>query len=109
MQVFLPLYLALLAFSSLKGKEADAIFFGGDVITVNDRQPEVEAVAIQDGKIVFAWSKKKALSWQGKRTETIDLKGKSLMPGFINPHTHVTLIGLMTVATDVSPFQYKTI
>ena len=109
MKLFLALFLILCCLGNLEGKEADAIFFGGDVITVNDQQPDAEAVAILGGKIVFVGNKKGAFAWKGKRTELIDLKGKTLMPGFINPHTHVTLIGLMTVATDVSPFKYKTI
>jgi len=101
--------LCLLCFCGLEGLEADAIFFGGDVITVNDRQPTAEAVAIQDGKIIFVGPKKGAFRLQGDTTELIDLKGQTLMPGFVNPHTHITLIGLMAVATDVSPFKYKMI
>jgi predicted amidohydrolase YtcJ len=109
MKVFSIICLALCSLSALDGKEADAIFFGGDVITVNDLQPEAEAVAILDGKIVFVGDKKGAFAWQGEGTKLIDLKGKTLLPGFVNPHTHVTLIGLLTFATDVSPFKYKTI
>lgn len=95
--------------ASLAGVPADLIFFGGDIITVNDQQPEAEAVAVKDKKIVFVGDKKSALELKGDKTELVDLKGKTLMPGFINPHTHVMLNALIADSTDVSPFKYKTI
>lgn len=95
--------------ASLMGEPADVIFFGGDIITVNDLQPDAEAVAIKDGKIVFVGDKKAAFDWKGEKTELLDLQGKTLMPGFINPHTHVILDALITASTDVSPFNHKTI
>lgn len=93
----------------LMGEQADAIFFGGDIITVNDQQPEAEAVAIKDGKIVFVGDKTAADKWKGEHTDLVDLKGKTLMPGFIDPHTHIVLDALIANSTDVSPFKYKTI
>ncbi len=96
-------------FASLMGEPADFIFYGGDIITVNDQQPEAEAVAIKNGKIVFVGDKKEAFERRGEKTELIDLKGKTLMPGFIDPHTHIILDALITASVDVSPFKYKTI
>ncbi len=55
---------------------ADFIFFGGDIITVNDQQPEAEAVAVKEGKIVFVGDKKGAFEWKGDKTELVDLQGK---------------------------------
>lgn len=103
------LVLGLCFAGSLMGETADAIFFGGDIVTVNDLQPEAEAVAIKDGKILFVGDKKTAFEQKGDKTELIDLQGKTLMPGFIDPHTHVMLNALINVFVDVSPFKYKTI
>lgn len=94
---------------TLCGKPADTIIFGGDIITVNDLQPEAEAVAITDGKIVFVGSKQAAFELKGDRTALVNLEGKTLLPGFINPHTHILLEALIANSTDVSPFKYKTI
>ena len=51
----------------------------------------VEALAVKNGKIMFAGSKSSALRKKGKNTKIIDLKGKCLMPGFFDPHSHVVL------------------
>lgn len=101
--------LSLCWVTSLMAEPADVIFFGGDIITVNDQQPDAEAVAIKNGKIVFVGDKKAAFEWKGERTELVDLQGKTLMPGFIDPHTHVILDALIAASIDVSPFKYKTI
>lgn len=101
--------LGLFWFASLMGEPADVIFFGGDIITVNDRQPDAEAVAIKEGKIVFVGDKKAAFDLKGEKTKLIDLQGKTLMPGFIDPHTHILLDALITASVDVSPFKYRTI
>lgn len=103
------LVLGLCLTGSLMGETADAIFFGGDIITVNDLQPQAEAVTIKDGKILFVGDKKTAFEQKGEKTELVDLQGKTLMPGFIDPHTHVMLNALINVFVDVSPFKYKTI
>lgn len=99
--------------ATLMGGSADLIFYGGDIVTANDLQPDAEAVAVKEGKIIFVGDKKGAFALieGGKRGETdlVDLQGKTLMPGFINPHTHILLNGLIANSLDVSPFKYKTI
>lgn len=101
--------LSLCWMGCLIGETADLLFFGGDILTVDDRQPEVEAVAVKDGKIIYVGDKKSAFQFKGDRTELVDLQGKTMMPGFINPHTHVALEALISASIDVSPFKYKTI
>lgn len=68
---------------------ADSIYFGGDIVTVNDAQPTVEAIAIKDGKIVAVGSLDEiTTSSKGSATKMVDLQGKTLLPGFIDPHSH---------------------
>jgi len=76
---------------------ADTIFYGGPILTVNAKNEEVQALAVQNGKIV-ALGKKDAITkqWQGDTTKIIDLKGQTLMPGFVEPHIHI----LMTAITE---------
>ncbi len=108
MRYLLALFLFLA--SHLAGQnQADTIFFGGDVLTINDNQPTAEAVAIRDGKIIFVGNKSDAMALKGDKTELVDLQGKTLMPGFIDPHTHIMLKAVILVSADVSPFKYKTI
>ncbi|HWN98523.1 MAG TPA: amidohydrolase family protein, partial [Blastocatellia bacterium] len=70
-------------------KPRSVIFFGGPIITVDDQLPEVEAMAIKDGKIVALGDRKKVFESHTARTRMIDLEGRALMPGFIDPHVHL--------------------
>jgi predicted amidohydrolase YtcJ len=83
---------ALLALISCKkeiANPADTIYFGGDIITMEGNEAQyAEAVAIKDGKILFVGSKSEAEKFQGNSTEMKDLEGKTLLPGFIDPHSH---------------------
>ncbi len=67
---------------------ADVIFSGGDVITMNDAAPTAEALAVKDGRILAVGSAQDVLKTQGPGTETIDLGGKTLLPGFLDGHSH---------------------
>ncbi len=83
----------LLALISCNKKEvlnpADTIYFGGDIITMegNDAQ-YAEAIAVKEGKIIFVGTKTEAEKFHGDKTEMKDLEGKTMLPGFIDPHSH---------------------
>ncbi|MGO8827705.1 MAG: amidohydrolase family protein [Steroidobacteraceae bacterium] len=68
---------------------ADSIYFGGDILTMEGETPQyVEALAVKDGKIVFVGSKAEADKLKGTNTAVRDLQGKSLLPAFIDAHSH---------------------
>ncbi len=65
------------------------LYHGGDILTMTGDQIEyVEAIIVQEGKIKYAGNKAAAIKWAGKSPELIDLKGKTLLPGFIDAHGH---------------------
>lgn len=66
----------------------DMIYHGGDIVTMNDGQPGAEALAIHKGRILAVGSRADVLGLQGPNTRLIDLKGKTLLPGFIDAHSH---------------------
>lgn len=69
---------------------ADTIFYGGPIITVNAKNEEAQALAVQNGKIVAVGTKDTVTKeWQGNSTKVIDLQGQTLMPGFVEPHVHI--------------------
>ena len=69
---------------------ADTIFYGGPIVTVNAKNEEVQALAVQNGKIVAVGTKDAVTKeWQTDSTKVIDLKGQTLMPGFVEPHVHI--------------------
>lgn len=83
------LLLAQCTVSFAKGN-ADTIFYGGPIVTVNAKNEEVQALAIQGGKIVGVGTKDAVTSeWQSSATKVIDLQGQTLMPGFVEPHVHI--------------------
>ena len=83
------LLLAHCTVSFAKGN-ADTIFYGGPIVTVNAKNEEVQAIAIQGGKIVALGTKEAVTSeWQSSVTKVIDLQGQTLMPGFVEPHVHI--------------------
>lgn len=67
---------------------ADAVFANGDIVTMNDASPAAAAIAIKDGKIVAAGSEDEVAANVGPNTRRIDLGGKTLLPGFIDGHSH---------------------
>ena len=69
-------------------KAADLIYLGGDIVTIDDKQPSAEALAVKNGKIIFVGSKADADRVKGEATKVLDLGGKTLMPSFIDAHSH---------------------
>lgn len=67
---------------------ADMLFFGDNIITMEDDDNKIEALAIKDGKIVFSGNRKQARLYQGTNTRVTELGTKVLMPGFIDAHGH---------------------
>jgi len=67
---------------------ADVIFHNGVVLTIEASQPQAQAVAIQGSQILAVGSNADILALGGPGTVVIDLQGKTLMPGFMEAHTH---------------------
>jgi predicted amidohydrolase YtcJ len=68
---------------------ADTIYVGGDIITINDAQPTVEALAVKDGRIVAVGTRASVENGhKGAATRVVDLGGKTLLPSFIDAHSH---------------------
>ncbi len=70
--------------------EADLVLVNGRVHTLNPAQPEVSALAIQDGSIRYAGDDGSAREWLGSsRSEKVfDLKGACVIPGLTDAHLH---------------------
>lgn len=67
---------------------ADTIYTNGKIYTVNEAQPWAEALAIKEGKFLLVGTNDEILALKGEETKVIDLKGKFVMPGMIDVHTH---------------------
>ena len=90
--------------TALDQEKADSIYFGGDILTMQSDEAEyAEALAVSGEEIIFVGSKEGALGLSDENTKLIDLKGKALLPGFVDPHSHVNGVGLQAMVANVLP------
>ena len=82
---------------------ADLVLFNGRVFTVEKSMPWAQAVAIRDGKFVAVGSDQEVKKLIGKGTQTLDLQGKLVLPGFNDAHLHFANGGLYLLGIDLRP------
>lgn len=84
------------------GSSQAVMYHNGDIITMEGEQPQyVEALVVKDGKIVFAGSRVDAMNKAGSGHRMIDLKGRTLVPGFIDGHAHFHGFGAQAVGANL--------
>lgn len=72
---------------------AETIFTGGPIYTGVENQPTAEFVAVSDGRIDYVGDELDHQALVGPNTETIDLNGAAMFPGFTDSHVHVIGVG----------------
>lgn len=94
----------------IKGISADLVVRNGKIITVDAKGTVAEAVAAWNGIIVRVGTNGDIEPLIGEETKTIDLAGRTMVPGFIDSHTHNVLIGeflynfkLLDMAAELNP------
>ncbi|OGP49157.1 MAG: hypothetical protein A2Y79_11175 [Deltaproteobacteria bacterium RBG_13_43_22] len=70
---------------------ADRVLINGKIITMDQADSIVESAAIKDGKFLAVGSTSEIMESAGDRTEIIDLKHQTVLPGIIDSHTHPSL------------------
>jgi predicted amidohydrolase YtcJ len=65
------------------------IFSGGTILTVDRTFSEVEAIAIRGNRIIAVGALAEVRAAAGDGAVNVDLAGRTMLPGFIDPHTHV--------------------
>lgn len=73
---------------------ADLVITGGRVITVDRNDTIAEAVAVRNGRIAAVGRAQDIDALIGRGTEVVRLQGETVLPGFIEPHTHFLLYGI---------------
>jgi predicted amidohydrolase YtcJ len=93
----------LLAVASVSGfaEQADTIYHGGVIVTMDDQTPTAEALAVKGGTIVAVGKKEDVLKLSGEKTVLVDLKGKALLPGFIDAHGHLMNVGVQAAVANL--------
>ncbi len=80
---------------------ADLVIQGGKIVTVDDNNPAVEALAARDGMIVALGTQAEVAAYIGDTTEVIDLAGQLAVPGFIEGHGHFMSLGDAKIQLDL--------
>jgi len=98
------LFLALLGFSvslSAQSSNADLLILNAHVVTMNDKQPSAQAIAIQGDRIVWVGSTDEAKRRYSGAAHTLDLQGATVLPGIIDAHTHLIDLGQSLVRLNL--------
>ena len=96
---------------------AELIIVNGEVLTMDATRPRAEAVAMSNGKITRVGRTRDMLAYKGRKTRIVDAAGRTVLPGFIDGHVHITsgsmelsmlnvhgLVGLDEISAAVKAF-----
>jgi predicted amidohydrolase YtcJ len=89
------------ASAAAMAQSADRIWTGGPILTMEDKAMRAEAIAVAGGKIVAVGPKADVMKLKGARTEVIDLKGRTMVPGFVDAHGHVVIGGMQALSANL--------
>lgn len=86
-----------------EAQQMKTAFINGTIFTCDKNNSIAEAILIEDNKIVFVGSNKAVQDKIDNQTQIIDLKGKLMLPGFIDNHVHFINGGLYLLGIDLRP------
>jgi predicted amidohydrolase YtcJ len=73
---------------------ADRIFVNGRILTFDTRRPRATALAVARGRIAAVGDRADVKAWRARRTEVVDLRGATVIPGLVDAHAHLDREGL---------------
>jgi predicted amidohydrolase YtcJ len=86
-----------------RAPEPTAVFVNAEVLTMDERRPVAQAVAIRGGRILAVGDRDPVLAAAGRGAQVVDLGGNTLMPGFVDGHGHFTQVANELDWVDLSP------
>ena len=87
--------LAAFSLFPMEQEKPELILYNGNILTVNDKEPRAQAVAIARDRFFAVGSNSDVLNLAGAGVRKTDLGGKTVTPGFIDAHSHPAEAGLM--------------
>lgn len=82
--------------------EADTIYRNGNIITMSVANDIAHAVAVKDGKVIAVGGNSAVHALSGKNTEFVNLHGKTMIPGFVDAHSHFSWAGTRKFQVDLN-------
>jgi predicted amidohydrolase YtcJ len=83
--------------------EATGIYSNGQIVTVDDAVGTVEALAVKDGRILALGSDRAMEQYRGENTKLINLQGNTMLPGFVDAHSHLSGVAIQAVSANLLP------
>ena len=103
MKNLITVILAILFITSIQSQTMKTAYINGKIYTVNEYRPIAQAVVVENNKIVFVGSDEEAKKLIDASAAVIDLKGKLMLPGFIDNHVHFITGGFYLLGIDLRP------
>jgi hypothetical protein len=82
-------------------RKTETIYYNGNIVTMDESQPMAEAVLVQEGRIISVGCNQEILHQMTQNTETIDLDGMTMLPGFSDNHLHLLGYGISLMEVDL--------
>ena len=87
----------------------DLVLLGGNVLTMDGKDSRAEAVAISGGRLEAVGANDEVSKLVGPDTEVVHLAGRTVIPGFVDPHNHFSLTTFQPVSVDCSVPPHNTV
>ena len=94
-------FACLVAMAGYQAPPADLVLTGGKIWTADSRQPEAEAIALWQDKVLAVGTDEQIESLVSPRTRVIRLAGRRVAPGFSDSHVHLLAGGLQLSSVDL--------
>jgi predicted amidohydrolase YtcJ len=96
--------LAVLANIAVRGPQAPAhqVFINGDILTMDAQNSTVEAISTRDELIEAVGTTEEIMALVGDDTAVVDLRGRTVLPGFVDAHGHFPGSGMRVIAADLN-------
>ena len=99
---------ALYAPLMMAQQPADIVFHNGKILTVDANFSTAEAVAVRGRQIAAVGTNAQVLALAGPNTQKIDLKGRTVIPGLIDTHSHIHNYAEGAYGSNLGPGQLGT-
>jgi len=83
--------------------EADLILYNANVLTIDPEIPKAKLVAVKGERIIYVGDDDKLSDLEGPKTQKIDCRGRTLIPGFNDAHCHILAFASSLLSVDCSP------
>jgi predicted amidohydrolase YtcJ len=93
--------------ATVGGRDPDAIVVNAKIYTMDTRAPRAEAAAVTNGRFTAVGSTGDIEALAGKNTQTFDVKGMTVVPGFIDCHNHAGGEVLLNEVLVGNPFEVE--